>query len=55
MDTVVTDLLHLTPNFVGFLIALFYMYKTTENLIAMNTRLQEAIIKRENCEDDEAK
>jgi len=40
------------PNFLGFVIAVYFLAKANSALVGMNSRLIEALIKRENCEDD---
>ena len=39
------------PNFLGFVLAVFLMYRANVHLVQQNNRLIDAIIKKENCED----
>lgn len=52
-DELMSELVRQAPNFVGLLIAIYLQRKTIQDLITTNSRLVEAMIRRENCGDDE--
>jgi len=50
-DELINEIVVNLPNFFGFVLAVIILYKVNVNLVGQNTRLIDAIIKRENCDD----
>lgn len=54
MEDLIMSAITNAPNFIGFIIAVILQHRALSQSQATVARLTEAIIKRENCDDEHA-